>query len=197
MARIVKKTTFVKRIEDFQLSDVDKTLAMWMVIVAGFPSPNCCISKALLDLLLTWRKNYFVCLDKAGFTSCASKPCEVNVLGWLQHAQSWEWPASIHLLQSDDKAFGGQSNSTHFMLKIISISISFLNMNNNSRAYVHNLEVFPWLNEFRVACLNCRGLAAFSTRERLVHLMKKHGVDFLCLQETKINLNATETHDGY
>jgi len=28
MARIVKKTTFVKRIEDFQLSDVDKTLAM-------------------------------------------------------------------------------------------------------------------------------------------------------------------------
>ena len=52
------------------------------------------------------------------------------------------------------------------------------------------------LNE-RVASLNCRGLASFSSRERLVHLMKKHGVDILCLQETKINLNATETHDVY
>lgn len=49
----------------------------------------------------------------------------------------------------------------------------------------------------RIPSLNCRGLAAFSTRERLVHLMKKHGVDILCLQATKINLNATETHDGY
>lgn len=77
-------------------------------------------------------RSFFVCLDKAGFTSCASKPFEVNVLGWLQHAQSWEWPASIHLLQSDDKALGGQSNSTHFMLKIISISISFSNMNNTT-----------------------------------------------------------------
>ena len=50
---------------------------------------------------------------------------------------------------------------------------------------------------FRIATLNCRGLASISKRERVIHLMTKHNIDILCLQETKINSNSKEEHDGF
>lgn len=53
------------------------------------------------------------------------------------------------------------------------------------------------LKGFKIASLNFRGLASISKRERIVHLMMNHGIDILCLQETKINSNSKEVHDGY
>ena len=55
----------------------------------------------------------------------------------------------------------------------------------------------PYLQNFKIAALNCRGLSSQSQRERIIHLMKKHIIDILCLQETKINSNSREIHDGY
>ena len=51
--------------------------------------------------------------------------------------------------------------------------------------------------DLRVASLNCRGLSSISKRERVIHLMTKHNIDILCLQETKINSNSKEIHDDF
>ena len=40
-------------------------------------------------------------------------------------------------------------------------------------------------------------LASHSSRERLVHTMEKYHLDILCLQETQINVNSMELHDGF
>lgn len=62
----------------------------------------------------------------------------------------------------------------------------------------YQLEILPsTIKELRVASLNCRGLASISKRERVIHTMKKHKLDILCMQETKVNSNSSETHDGY
>ena len=53
------------------------------------------------------------------------------------------------------------------------------------------------ITDYKIASLNCRGLASPSSRERLVHTMKKYHLDILCLQETKINVNSMELHDGF
>ena len=50
------------------------------------------------------------------------------------------------------------------------------------------------ITDYKIASLNCRGLASHSSRERLVHIMKKYHLDILCLQETKINVNPMELH---
>ena len=49
----------------------------------------------------------------------------------------------------------------------------------------------------RIATLTCRGLSSLSKRERVIHLMHKNKIDVLCLQETKINSNSREEHDGF
>ena len=48
-----------------------------------------------------------------------------------------------------------------------------------------------------IATLNCRGLSSLSKRERVIYLMHKNKIDVLCLQETKINSNSREEHDGF
>ena len=55
----------------------------------------------------------------------------------------------------------------------------------------------PHIQAFRIATLNCRGLASISNRERIIHTMQKHKIDILCIQESKVNSNSREVHDGY
>ena len=55
----------------------------------------------------------------------------------------------------------------------------------------------PHIQAFRIATLNCRGLASISNRERIIHTMQKHNIDILCIQESKVNSNSREVHDGY
>ena len=52
-----------------------------------------------------------------------------------------------------------------------------------------------FIQNLRIASLNCRGLSSISKRERVIHLMEKYNLDILCLQETKINCNSREIHD--
>ena len=54
-----------------------------------------------------------------------------------------------------------------------------------------------YVQQLKIASLNCRGLSSLSKRERVIHLMEKHGLDILCLQETKINSNSREELDSY
>ena len=54
-----------------------------------------------------------------------------------------------------------------------------------------------YVRDMTVATLNCRRLSSISRRERVIHTMHKHNIDVLCLQETKINSNSKDTHDGY
>ena len=54
-----------------------------------------------------------------------------------------------------------------------------------------------YVQQLKIASLSCRGLSSLSKRERVIHLMEKHSLDILCLQETKINSNSQENHDSY
>ena len=64
-------------------------------------------------------------------------------------------------------------------------------------SYQKELLQEPHIQAFRIATLNCRGLASISNRERIVHTMQKHNIDILCIQESKVNSNSREVHDGY
>ena len=49
-----------------------------------------------------------------------------------------------------------------------------------------------------IATLNLDGgITHLSGREKVIHLMKEHELDILTLQETRVNVNSVEVHDGY
>ena len=96
---------------------------------------------------------------------------------------------------------GAHQISFHMLSNDEAYEVHNSNNDNSSAPYSSDYQddvlnrKFPF--QLKIASLNCRGLSSASRRERVVHLMKKHAIDILCLQETKINSNAKECHDKY
>ena len=78
-----------------------------------------------------------------------------------------------------------------------SSSDDMCSLNSEATEYRQSVLNEKYLTHLKIASLNCRGLSSISKRERAVHLMIKSKIDILCLQETKINHNAVETHQKH
>ena len=52
----------------------------------------------------------------------------------------------------------------------------------------------PYNSGWKIATLNCRDLNEQSKREQIIDIMHTHQIDFLALQETKINASSHECH---
>ena len=52
--------------------------------------------------------------------------------------------------------------------------------------------------DVKLASLNlCGGITDTSGRQKIVHLMKENKIDILALQETRVNTDSMEIHDGF
>ncbi len=48
-----------------------------------------------------------------------------------------------------------------------------------------------------IGTLNCRGMLEKAKREHLIKIMRDQGINILCLQETHVNTNHVELHEGH
>ncbi len=70
------------------------------------------------------------------------------------------------------------------------------NTDNSMRSLLREFKI-PYNTQLNIATLNCRGLNVQSKREQIMQLMRRLGIDVLCLQETHVNANSEEQHDEY
>ena len=108
-------------------------------------------------------------------------------------AQATDLANQLHLFAQEPTMHESSTNTLFFQRSVTS------SQSNRVPTSDFQLEVLEpsFLRDMTVATLNCRGLSSISRRERVIHTMHKHNIDVLCLQETKINSNSKETHDGY